>query len=326
MAGERRLGQLAAFSVRHARWVLAGWLLLAAVLTLAVPRLESVVADDATPFLPASSPSIQAFERMDRSFGEGDGKSIAFVVLSAPGFADNQADQAYYRELVHRLRQDKTHVADLQEYATRPQLRDALVSDDGDATYLPVAGRDPVGSPKARADVDWLRTQVAVDKPADLRGYVTGDVASIADMSESIESSIALVTIVTVVIIIAILLLLYRSVIVPIVPLATIGIALMVARGLVSLMGQSFLPVSTFTGSFITALVLGAGTDYTVFLISRFQEAVRAGSTATEGVLESIRRIGPVVVASGFTVISGSAAMLFAGLWLFNTTGRAIAV
>src|SRR4051794_23295255 len=132
MAGERRLGRLAAVSGRHARWGLAGWLLLAAGLTPAVPRVETVVADDAPPFLPAGSPSIQAFERMDRAFGQGGGESIAFVVLSAPGFADSSADQAYYRSLVHRLRQDDAHVVDLQEYATRPQLRDALVSDDGD--------------------------------------------------------------------------------------------------------------------------------------------------------------------------------------------------
>ncbi len=324
--GARRLGQLAGFAVRRRRWVVAGWLLLAGVLTLAVPRLEDVVARDSTPFLPPSSPSISAFEHMDAAFGAGDGESIAFVVLADDGFAHDDADQAYYRQLVQRLRSDDRHIADLQDYATRPQLREALLSEDGDATYLPIAMRHPVGSPTGRSDVDWLREQVAHGKPDDVTGYVTGDVASIADMSESIENSIALVTVVTVVIIIVILLLLYRSLIVPLVPLATIGVALMVARALVSLMGESFLPVSTFTGTFVTALVLGAGTDYTVFLISRFHESMRDGTAAAGSVVEAIRRIGPVVVASGFTVIIGSAAMVFAALGLFNTTGPAIAV
>lgn len=324
--GTRRLGQLAELSVRRRRWVVAGWLLLAGLLTLVVPRLEKVVAHDATPFLPASSPSIHAFEQMDRSFGAGQGKSIAFVVLAAPGFADNATDQAYYRDLVRRLQADDTHLADLQQYATRPQLRKALVSADGDATYIPVSMRHPVGSPLGGSDVNWLRSEVARGQPADITGYVTGDVASITDMSKSIDNSIALVTIVTVAIIIAILLLLYRSLIIPIVPLVTIGVALLVARALVSLMGQSFMPVSTFTGTFITALVLGAGTDYTVFLISRFHEAMRGGASADKAVVESIRRIGPVVVASGFTVIIGSAAMVLAALGLFNTTGPAIAV
>jgi len=52
----RRVAELAA---RQARWVLGAWVLIAALSALAVPRLENVVAHDATPFLPASSPSIQ---------------------------------------------------------------------------------------------------------------------------------------------------------------------------------------------------------------------------------------------------------------------------
>jgi RND superfamily putative drug exporter len=324
--GARRLGQLAEFSVRRRRWVVAAWLLLAAVLTLAVPKLEQVVSTDSTPFLPSSSPSISAFERMDHDFGSGGGESISFVVLSAPDFGTNAADQAYYRGLVARLRAGEAHVADLQTYAGHPELRQAFISKDGDATYVPVAVRHPVGSPRADLDVAWIRQQVAADKPAAVTGYVTGDVASIADLNTSINNSITLVTLVTVVIIIAILLLLYRSLIVALVPLATIGIALTVARGLVALLGQSFLPVSTFTGTFVTALVLGAGTDYTVFLISRFHEAMRGGADPADSVVEAIRRIGPVVVASGFTVIIGSAAMVLAELALFSTTGPAIAV
>jgi RND superfamily putative drug exporter len=77
---------------------------------------------------------------------------------------------------------------------------------------------------------------------------------------------------------------------------------------------------------FVTALVLGAGTDYTVFLISRFHEAIRGGQEPSDAVVESVRRVGPVVVASGLTVIIGSACMVMAQLALFGTTGPAIAV
>jgi RND superfamily putative drug exporter len=306
--------------------VLGGWVLAAVVLNVAVPQLETVVARDATPFLPASSPSIQAFGQMDRAFAQGKGESIAFVVLTDRGFRSDPADQHYYDRLVARLHAGQAHVADLQDYSTRPDLKDALTSKDGDETYIPISLRHPVGSPQADQDVAWLRHAVASERPAGMAGYVTGDVASIADLNTDIGQSIARVTIISVVIIIAILLLLYRSLILPLVPLATIGVGLLMARGLVSLLGQSFLPVSTYTGMFLTALVLGAGTDYTVFLISRFHEAMRGGMTPADGVVESVRRIGPVVVASGFTVIIGSACMVMAKLALFGTTGPAIAV
>src|SRR3954451_25069456 len=324
--GAATLSRLAGVATRHARWVLGGWVLLALALTALVPSLEKVVATDATPFLPASSPSLQAFAQMDRAFGQGAGRAIAFVVLSEPGLRDDDAVQAYYAELSHRLHADRSHIADLQDYAAQPRLRSSLMSKDGDATYIPVSLRHPVGSPKANEDVTWLRGVVRAGQPPGLDAQVTGDVASITDMTDDIAHSIARGTIVSFVIIIVILLLLYRSWLLPLVPLVTIGIALMTARALVSLLGMSFLPVSTYTGMFVTALVLGAGTDYTVFLISRFHEAWRSTDDAGSAVVESVRRIGPVVLASGLTVIIGSACMAMAKLALFGTTGPAIAV
>src|SRR4051812_34413292 len=324
--GAGALRRVTEIATKHARWVLGGWVLIAALCTLAVPRLEQVVAHDATPFLPASSPSIQAFGQMDKAFAGGTGSSIAFVVLTGPDFRNDPTAAAYYRGLSDRLHADHAHVADLQDYPPPPPLQDALTSRDSQATYIPVSLEHPVGSPKADQDVAWLRDVVQRGMPGEVHGYVTGDVASIADMTDDIGASIARVTIVSVVIIIVILLLLYRSLLLPLVPLVTIGIGLMTARGVVSLLGMSFLPVSTYTGMFVTALVLGAGTDYTVFLISRFHEALRAGHDNRPAVVESVRRIGPVVVASGFTVIIGSACMVMAKLALFGTTGPAIAV
>jgi putative drug exporter of the RND superfamily len=326
MALGRWLGRVARTATEHPKWVLGGWVLIAVALNLTGPALEKVVQKDATPFLPSNSPSIRAFDHMDGAFAGGKGKSIAFVVLTGPGFAQNPADQAYYRRLVRALGSNDAHVADLQDYASRPDLQQALTSKDGDATYVPVSLRHPVGSPKADEDVSWVRLAVRHDRPPDLHAYVTGDVASIADLNSEINKSIARITFVTVAIIIVIVLLLYRSLILPLVPLATIGVALLAARGLVSIFGRSFLPVSTYTGAFLTALVLGAGTDYTIFLISRFHEAMREGEHAGDAVVTSVRRIGPVVVASGFTVIIGSAAMVLTKLALFHTSGPAIAV
>jgi putative drug exporter of the RND superfamily len=319
-------GRLARFATAYPRWILAGWVLIAIALNVAGPQLEKVVQKDATPFLPASSPSIQAFDHMDAAFAGGKGQSIAFVVLTGPGFAQNPTDQAYYRHLVASLRANTDHVADMQDYSTRPDLERALTSKDGNATYIPVSLRHPVGSPKAGGDVFWVRHAVQTDRPPDLDAFVTGDVASITDLNTEINKSIGIITGVTIAIIIVIVLLLYRSPILPLVPLATIGVSLLAARGLVSIFGRSFLPVSTYTGAFLTALVLGAGTDYTIFLISRFHEAMRAGESARDAVVTSVRRIGPVVIASGFTVIIGSAAMVLTSLALFHTSGPAIAV
>src|SRR3954467_10724106 len=137
--GARTLARVAETSTRRARWVLGGWVLLAVLGTLFVPRLESVVRTDATPFLPANSPSISAFATMDKAFAGGKGESIAFVVLTAPDFAENPTDQGYYRALVARLPAGASHVADMQDYVARPALKSSLTSKDGDSTYVPVS-------------------------------------------------------------------------------------------------------------------------------------------------------------------------------------------
>src|SRR5436309_14985644 len=116
--GSGALGRVAEFATRRARLVLGLWVLAAAVCALAVPRLEQVVAHDATPFLPASSPSIKAFGQMDKAFAGGSGSSIAFIVLTGPDFRNDPTAAAYYRGLTDRLHGDHAHVADLQDYAT----------------------------------------------------------------------------------------------------------------------------------------------------------------------------------------------------------------
>ncbi len=324
--GSAALGRLAAASVRRRRWVLAGWVLFAALVNVVVPQLEQVVASDSTPFVPSDAPAVQAFARMDAAFGTGQAKALAFVVISASGRVDQARATAYYREVVARLRAGHARVADLQEWATHPQLRQALVSKDGRATYIPVAIRHPVGSPEANKDVAWLRHAVA-GAPPSVHAYVTGDPATVTDLNSAVQKNISRVTMVTVFIIVVILLLLYRSIVTPVITLGVIGVALLVARGVVSALAMTtHLPVSTYTGTFITAIVLGACTDYTVFIVSRHHEAIRAGQAPREAVVTATRRIGAVITASGATVIIGSACMLAARLALFSTTGPAIAI
>ena len=68
------------------------------------------------------------------AIGGGTGSSIAFVVLTGPDFRADPTAASYYRQLTARLHADHAHVADLQDYAVQPQLRDAL-------TRMPLSAR-----------------------------------------------------------------------------------------------------------------------------------------------------------------------------------------
>ncbi|WP_238412762.1 MMPL family transporter [Saccharothrix deserti] len=312
--------------VRRFRLVsLLAWIAFAAGVNVAVPQLETVIAGSTTPVVPESAPSFQALLTMDKAFGGAGAKSVAFVVLvNENGLS--QADQDYYGNLVGTLRADHTHVAGVQDFVSVPELKTALASEDGKAIYIPVGLRGAAGSAAAAEDIGFLRTSAAVGRPADLVVSVTGATATISDLFVAVEANIAPITLITVVLIAVILLVIYRSAITAAIALATIGVALAVARGVSAFFGLHVFDVSTVTASFLTAVVLGAGTDYGVFLISRYHELRRNGVAPQEAVRTAAAKVKHVIIASALTVAGASACMAFAEVGVLRTTGPAIAV
>ena len=73
--------------------------------------------------------------------------------------------------------------------------------------------------------------------------------------------------------------------------------------------------------AFATAILLGAGTDYTVFLISRYHEQRRAQTPADQAVVHATASIGRVILASAATVAFAFLTMVFARLSVFAALG-----
>ena len=79
-------------------------------------------------------------------------------------------------------------------------------------------------------------------------------------------------TVITLVLVVAILVWIYRSPVAPLVPLTTIGVAFAVSLGVISFLAQAGLKVSALVETFMVVIVLGAGTDYCLFIVSRYKE------------------------------------------------------
>ncbi|MGV7524202.1 MMPL family transporter, partial [Mycobacterium kansasii] len=78
-------------------------------------------------------------------------------------------------------------------------------------------------------------------------------------------------TAVSIVLIGVLLLVVYRSVVLATIPLLTVGVSLGVARPIVSLLGLTgSMTVSNFTIALMTAMVLGVGTDYAIFILASY--------------------------------------------------------
>ncbi|GAB2973903.1 MMPL family transporter [Nocardioides montaniterrae] len=305
--------------------MLLACLALVGVVNVLVPQLEHVMAKDSTPIVPDSAPAVQTVQRMDREFGNGRSRATVFLVLERDGGL-RQGDRAYLRGVLTRLHRDRQDVAAVQDVFVNRAVLSAVTSKDGEAMYAQVGLPGAVGAPSAVRQIEAVRAATLAHRPAGLVVDVTGTAATIADMSTEVDHSILKITAVTIALIALILLLIYRSAVVAGLILGFIGVALAAARGAAALLGGHVFSVSTFTASFLTAVVLGAATDYAVFLVSRFQELRREGMEPAEATVAACLRVAPVVIGSALTVVLANACMAIADVGIYLTTGPAIAV
>ena len=317
----RRIGILAA---RFRWWVLGAWVAVAVVLNVVIPQLTEVIKQDTVPFVPASAEVMRAYDVMSKQFDGGHAGGEAIVVLE-DSRGISAADTAYYGRLVATIRRDTHRVVDVQDWIAHPEFKASAISKDGKAIYLPVMLRAEVSTSAADGDAAWLRDVVLQGKPAALHGYVTGDTPIIADYQQSVQDSTGRTTIITGLLVILILLAIYRSPVTPMIPLTVIGLSIMVVRPIVAFLGMHVFPVAAFTETFILAIVFGAGTDYCIFLISRFREQMASGDSRTDAIATSTHRVGEAIAGSAITVMIGGLSMVPAHVSLFSTTGPAIA-
>jgi RND superfamily putative drug exporter len=319
-----RLGAAAA----RFRWlIIAAWAVAAGLLNVLVPQLGDVVKQDSITFLPDSAEVMRAYRDMGQQFDQGlVARGQAIVVLENATGRLTAQDEAYYASLAHRLAAARPRVVFVQDDLSHPELRQTERSRDGRAVWFLVGLRAPVGSAPGDTDAPWLRAQVARGLPSDLDAHVTGDTAVIADFQASVQQSTTRTTAITLLLVMVILLVVYRSPVTPIIPLLTIGLSTAVARPLVALLGLHVFKVAAFTDTFMLAIIFGAGTDYCIFVISRFREEMLSGAGRQVSLARSVRRVGEAISCSAATVVVGGLSMLPANVSLFSTTGPAIAV
>jgi RND superfamily putative drug exporter len=321
-----RLAALARFTVGHKALVIAAWIALAAVLAMVFPQLETVVKRQSVDLIPRDVPSFQALDRMSAAFGEQGSKTAIIVAMEDPAGLTSSA-RFRYDTLVSRLRADTQHVLAVHDLLADPVTATQAVSRDGKAWYLPVGIAGTLGDPIAAESVQAVRdTAARVFDGSPTLARVTGPPATFSDQIATAEKDLVVISIATAALIAAVLLVVYRSVFTALLPLLVIGLSLAVGRGVLSALGELGMPVSQFTIAFMTVILLGAGTDYTVFLISRYHEQRRQGVAAKTAVINATATIGRVILASAATVAFAFLAMIFARLPVFAALGPACAV
>ncbi|RDH76592.1 RND family transporter [Mycolicibacterium moriokaense] len=302
------------------------WIGAAVVLALLFPQLETVVRQQSVDLVPHDAPSLQTVDRMSVAFSEQGSRTMLVVAMEDPAGLTLTARQ-HYQNLVSRLRADTTHVLLVQDLLADPVTETQAVSADRKAWYLPVGVAGTLGDPAAAESVTAVRAIAAKEFAGTTTTvYVTGPASTFSDQIASMEHALLYISIATAALIALILMIVYRSVFTALLPLLVIGLSLTVGRGVLSALGVAGMPVSEFTIGFMGAILLGAGTDYTVFLISRYHEQRRAGVPADQAAIYATASIGRVILASAATVAFAFLSMVFAKLNVFAALGPACAL
>ncbi|MCU0506617.1 MAG: MMPL family transporter, partial [Chloroflexi bacterium] len=322
-----RIGVLA-YRLRYL--IVIVWVIAAVLSVKFAPSLASAGAADQASFLPDYAPSVQAVDALDKAFPGAAASSSATLTFSRDdGLTD--ADRAYLERVAtwttsaDAPQELRDAVLSVDSAASRPELASMLRSSDGVLELLTVNLN--VGSAGGLADtiVTQLRDHLASTAPAGLAVHVTGAAGITTDYIRAIQAGTDSTTLVTIVLVVIILLLIYRAPLAALVPLLTIGAAFVLARGVLGVLAAAGWQVSSLLDTFLVVLVFGVGTDYAIFLISRYREEV-GHEDWHEAVRETVKRIGAVISASAATVIVGLAAMAFADFEMIRTTGPALGV
>ena len=207
----------------------------------------------------------------------------------------------------------------------RPEYAASLRSEDGEVEIAQVNLRAVAFEETANDAVTLIREQLAATVPDGLQANVTGRAGIGADYLDSVVKATDSTTVVTVLLVVLILLIIYRAPLAALAPLVTIGAAFLVSRGVLGILAQAGWQISSILDSFIVVLVFGVGTDYTIFLISRFREELGRGEWH-EAARRAVGRIGAVIAASAATVIVGLASMASGRFGLIQTIGPALAI
>ncbi|WP_231639539.1 MMPL/RND family transporter [Mycobacterium sp. Marseille-P9652] len=312
--------------MRHKALVIGGWIGVAVVLAMAFPQLETVVRQQSVQLIPNDATSFHAADDMAAAFGEQGAKTTIVIAMEDPGGL-NPASRQRYNALVGALRADKTHVLLIQDLLADATTEAQAVSKDGKAWFLPIGIAGTLGDPKSAESVDAVRATVArAFAGSSTTADVTGPATTFRDQIAAGEHDALIVSVVAAALIALILLLVYRSVFTALLPLLVIGVSVAVARGVLSALGEFGVPVSQFTITFLAAILLGAGTDYSVFFISRYHEQRRNGVAPEVAITRATGSVGRVIVASAATVALAFAAMVFARLNAFKGLGPACAI
>ncbi|HEX7368096.1 MAG TPA: MMPL family transporter [Candidatus Saccharimonadales bacterium] len=314
--GYRIFAAIGRFSVRFRWLIVVVWILGAVVAVKLLPPLSSAIQTNNSNFLPANSLTEKAL-KISEAFGNSTSANpVPVVIAEKSGGVLSAADQGS----ISRLQ------ADLARLPKVKAVKDAGLSNDGKAYEL-VALINASGSINPTDAIGSLRSAIAqANLPVGLEAHLAGDLAAAADNSKKAGTSNTDLELGSVIFIIALLLVIFRAPLAPLITLVPPLFVTAISGPLIGELARHGLKVSSITQLLLTVLIIGAGTDYGLFLIFRVREEMRGGLTKNDAIARALSRVGESITFSAATVIAALLSLMLASFELYSDLGAPLAI
>ena len=153
---------------------------------------------------------------------------------------------------------------------------------------------------------------------------VTGGDAISYDFGQSAQSDLMLILPVTIILLIVATGLFFRSALTPFVTLGGIGVALGISQVFIVLVATLIAKVDFTVPTILLTILIGVGTDYSVFILARYREERVNGSSVQQAVETSVTWAGESITTSGATVIISFLALTFTSVVFLRTIGYVV--
>ena len=259
--------------------------------------------------------SVKAAAVLRDTFGTGD-PNLVLLVTAKNGDVDDPAVTRRGQDLTRRLaaEPDLTQVASYWSLHA-PSLR----SEDGRQAL--VLGR--VTGDEAGLDerAKQLTAAYGADGP-DVRVQVGGQIQVFREVGEQVERDLVRAEGIAIPITLLLLVVVFSSAVAGILPLAVALLAIVGTLLLLRLLGD-LTDVSIYALNLTTALGLGLAIDYSLFIVSRYREELRAGREPADALLVTMGTAGRTVLFSAATVAVALLALLVFPLYFLRSFGYA---
>ncbi len=304
--------RLAGFLSRR-RWFVVGvW---AAVVAFSLP-LASRQTENLTGggFDVPGSESKQVTDALAEQHPEQQNGAVSVVLDAEPG-----TDRAQIATAVDRMEEA---VADVDHFELEPgasaKARAALANEG--VAVVPLASDLPTG--RQNDPASDLRDELGPGETVDgVTPYLAGQPAAWAGLEELSREDLAQAEETGFPIVALILLAVFGSLAAAALPLALGFASVMITGAVIYLLSQQ-MEMSVFVTNMASMIGIGVAVDYSLFILARFREEVRAGAGAAEARARALATSGLAVSFSGLAVI-----ISLAGLWMVdNQTLRSMAL